>query len=137
MRPACDVNEPRSVVLAWDVTHRIVITTAYLIFWGPLFAVTLVNWDWDYEDAKASTAHEVFWRIFIFLAQIAMREHSNSNHTVFNLVLLTQVTLHVAFVHAFVNPALLMVLHRGIRQVISIKLPEIISYSAKLSNGHP
>ena len=36
-----------------------VITTAYLIFWGPLFAVTLVNWDWDYEDAKESTAHEV------------------------------------------------------------------------------
>lgn len=124
MRPACDVNEPRSVVLAWDVTHRIVITTAYLIFWGPLFAVTLVNWDWDYEDAKASTAHEVFWRIFIFLAQIAMREHSN------NLVLSTKVTLHVAFVHAFVNPALLMVLHRGIRQVIS-KLPEIISYGGK------
>ena len=37
----------------------VVITTAYLIFWGPLFAVTLVNWDWDYEDAKESTAHEV------------------------------------------------------------------------------
>ena len=61
-----------------------VITTAYLIFWGPLFLVTLVNWDWDYEEAKQSMAHEV--------------------------------TLHVAFVHAFVNPSLLMVLHRGIRQ---------------------
>ena len=52
--------------------------------------MTLVNWDWDYEDAKESTAHEV--------------------------------TLHVAFVHAFVNPALLMVLHRGIRQVIIPKI---------------
>ena len=62
-----------------------VITTAYLIFWGPLFLVTLLNWDWDYEEAKQSMAHEV--------------------------------TLHVAFVHAFVNPSLLMVLHRGIRQV--------------------
>ena len=62
-----------------------VITTAYLIFWGPLFLVTIVNWDWDYEEAKQSMAHEV--------------------------------TLHVAFVHAFVNPSLLMVLHRGIRQV--------------------
>ena len=30
-----------------------------------------------------------------------------------------EVTLHVAFVHAFVNPSLLMVLHRGIRQVRS------------------
>lgn len=62
----------------------LVITTAYLIFWGPLFLVTLFNWDWEYEDAKQSMAHEV--------------------------------TLHVAFVHAFVNPSLLMVLHRGIRQ---------------------
>ena len=61
------------------------ITTAYLIFWGPLFLVTLINWDWEYEEAKASMAHEV--------------------------------TLHVAFVHAFVNPSLLMVLHKGIRQV--------------------
>ena len=41
------------------MTLSTVITTAYLIFWGPLFAVTLVNWDWDYEDAKESTAHEV------------------------------------------------------------------------------
>ena len=47
--------------------------------------VTLFNWDWDYEEAKQSMAHEV--------------------------------TLHVAFVHAFVNPSLLMVLHRRIRQV--------------------
>jgi len=62
----------------------LVITMAYLIFWGPLFFVTLFNWDWDYEEAKQSMAHEV--------------------------------TLHVAFVHAFVNPSLLMVLHRGIRQ---------------------
>lgn len=55
------------VVLAWDVTPRLVITTAYLIFWGPLFAVTLVNWDWDYEDAKASTAHEVFWHKHMYV----------------------------------------------------------------------
>ena len=68
-------------------TLDLVITMAYLIFWGPLFFVTLFNWDWDYEEAKQSMAHEV--------------------------------TLHVAFVHAFVNPSLLMVLHRGIRQVIS------------------
>ena len=63
---------------------------AYLIFWGPLFMVTLFNWDWDYEEAKQSMAHEV--------------------------------TLHVAFVHAFVNPSLLMVLHRRIRQVCVISL---------------
>merc|ERR1719357_1858133 len=62
----------------------LVITVAYLIFWGPLFLVTLVNWSWNFEEAKQSMAHEV--------------------------------TLHVAFVHSFVNPSLLMVLHKGIRQ---------------------
>jgi len=62
----------------------LVITIAYLIFWGPLFLVTLVNWDWNFEEAKHSMAHEV--------------------------------TLHVAFVHSFVNPSLIMVLHKGIRQ---------------------
>ena len=60
MRPAFDVNESPCCCDGLDVTHLAVITTAYLIFWGPLFAVTLINWDWDYEDAKASTAHEVF-----------------------------------------------------------------------------
>ena len=68
-----------------------VITAAYLIFWGPLFLVTLVNWDWDYAEVQQGVAHEV--------------------------------TLHVAFVHSFVNPALLMVLHRGIRQARSDKIP--------------
>jgi len=62
----------------------LIITLAYLIFWGPLFTVTLLNWDWEFEEAKQSMAHEV--------------------------------TLHVAFVHSFVNPALFMVLHRNLRQ---------------------
>jgi len=62
----------------------IVITVAYLIFWGPLFIVTLFNWGWEWEQAKKSMAHEV--------------------------------ALHVAFVHAFVNPTLFMVLHKGLRK---------------------
>lgn len=33
--------------------------------------------------------------------------------------LLYQVTLHIAYVHAFVNPALFLVLHRGLRQGMS------------------
>lgn len=36
----------------------LVITLAYLIFWGPLFLVTLFNWSWDWNDAKKSMAHE-------------------------------------------------------------------------------
>ena len=37
----------------------LVITVAYLIFWGPLFLVTLVNWSWEWKDAKNSLSHEV------------------------------------------------------------------------------
>ena len=36
-----------------------VITVAYLIFWGPLFLVTLLNWDWEWVDAEKSWAHDV------------------------------------------------------------------------------
>ena len=58
-----------------------VITIAYLIFWGPLFLVTLFSYTDDYKTENPSTSHEV--------------------------------TLHVAFVHAFVNPTLFLVLHKG------------------------
>jgi hypothetical protein len=61
----------------------IVITIAYLIFWGPLFLVTLFSYT-DYKTETPSTSHEV--------------------------------TLHVAFVHAFVNPTLFLVLHKGLRK---------------------
>ena len=36
-----------------------IVTVAYLLFWGPLFVVTLVNWHWHFEEAKQSMAHEV------------------------------------------------------------------------------
>ena len=61
----------------------IVITVAYLIFWGPLFFVTLFS-DTDYKTENPSASHEV--------------------------------TLHVAFVHAFVNPTLFLVLHKRLRK---------------------
>lgn len=32
------------------------------------------------------------------------------------MLLMLQITLHVAYVHAFVNPTLFLVLHRGLRQ---------------------
>ena len=37
----------------------VIITLAYLIFWGPLFLVTLVNISLDWKAAKSSAAHEV------------------------------------------------------------------------------
>ena len=37
----------------------LVITVAYLIFWGPLFIVTLANYSDDWKAAKKSMAHEV------------------------------------------------------------------------------
>ncbi|XP_065212465.1 uncharacterized protein LOC135840062 isoform X2 [Planococcus citri] len=56
----------------------LVITTAYVIFWGPLFFVTLAR-----PPIISSTGHEV--------------------------------TLHIAYLHAFVNPMLFITLHRGLR----------------------
>ena len=37
----------------------IIITLAYIIFWGPLFLVTLINISLDWKDAKSSVSHEV------------------------------------------------------------------------------
>ena len=36
-----------------------IITGSYLIFWGPLFIVTVWNWNWSWVQAKNSIAHEV------------------------------------------------------------------------------
>ena len=80
----------------------LVITVAYLIFWGPLFLVTLVNWSWEWKDAKKSMSHEV--------TKLCKVIQPFMHH-------LTQVSLHVAFVHSFVNPLLFVVLHKGCRCV--------------------
>ena len=37
----------------------VIITLAYLIFWGPLFVVTLANISTDWKDVQSSVAHEV------------------------------------------------------------------------------
>jgi len=36
-----------------------IITSAYLMFWGPLFLVTLFHPHWEWKDAKQSMLHEV------------------------------------------------------------------------------
>jgi hypothetical protein len=36
-----------------------IITSAYLMFWGPLFLVTLLHPHWEWKDAKQSMLHEV------------------------------------------------------------------------------
>ena len=38
----------------------VIITIAYIIFWGPLFLVTLINISLDWKDARSSVSHEVF-----------------------------------------------------------------------------
>ena len=43
-----------------QVKMFVIITLAYLIFWGPLFVVTVWHWSWGWEEAKKSLAHEVF-----------------------------------------------------------------------------
>ena len=75
---------------------------SYIMFWGPLFTVTLANWSWEWKDAKNSISHEV------------MVHQSQSTCTI-SSSLLSQVTLHIAFVHSFVNPLLFIILHRNTR----------------------
>ena len=41
------------------VKMQSIITGSYLIFWGPLFIVTVWNWSWSWVQAKNSLAHEV------------------------------------------------------------------------------
>ncbi|XP_047493574.1 uncharacterized protein LOC125042152 [Penaeus chinensis] len=61
----------------------VVVTVAYVVFWGPLFLVTLLT----PSGGKSGLSHEV--------------------------------TLHVAYVHAFVNPALFLALHKGLRKAVT------------------
>ncbi|XP_076030791.1 uncharacterized protein LOC143018984 isoform X3 [Oratosquilla oratoria] len=61
----------------------VVVTIAYVVFWGPLFLVTILT----PSTNKAGLPHEV--------------------------------TLHVAYVHAFVNPALFLALHKSLRRAVT------------------
>ena len=36
-----------------------ILSTSYILFWSPLFAVTLLSWSWSWEYARNSTAHVV------------------------------------------------------------------------------
>lgn len=56
-----------------------IILAAYILFWGPLFTLTLIQ--------PGLPGYAISYEI----------------------------TLHVAFVHAFVNPTLLLMLHRDLR----------------------
>ncbi|KAK4879010.1 hypothetical protein RN001_007156 [Aquatica leii] len=58
----------------------LVITAAYVLFWGPLFFVTLIH------------------------------------HPVIGNPLGYEITLHISYIHAIVNPTLFMVLHKGLRR---------------------
>jgi len=66
-----------------QVKMFVIITLAYLIFWGPLFVVTLANISIDWKEVKSSVSHEV--------------------------------SLHVSFVHAIINPLLFLLLHKDLR----------------------
>ena len=78
------------------------ISFSYILFWGPLFTVTLANWSWEWKDAKNSISHEVMF-------------HQSQSTCTISSSLLSQVTLHIAFVHSFVNPLLFIILHRNTR----------------------
>ena len=54
---------PNSVIFLLMLSTKVrmlsIITGSYLIFWGPLFVVTVWHWSWGWEEAKKSLAHEV------------------------------------------------------------------------------
>ena len=52
----------------------VIITLAYIIFWGPLFVVTLINISLDWKDAKSSVSHEVR---FSLLFENSTKENSS------------------------------------------------------------
>ncbi|XP_026486154.1 uncharacterized protein LOC113393478 isoform X3 [Vanessa tameamea] len=62
----------------------LVITAAYVLFWGPLFIITLLH-------HPALTSHVAYELYF-------------------------QITLHISYVHAAVNPLLFLALHRALRR---------------------
>ncbi|XP_061378083.1 uncharacterized protein LOC116765735 isoform X3 [Danaus plexippus] len=62
----------------------LVITAAYILFWGPLFFITLLH-------HPALTSHVAYELYF-------------------------QITLHISYVHAAVNPLLFLALHRALRR---------------------
>ncbi|XP_048485203.1 uncharacterized protein LOC105380181 isoform X2 [Plutella xylostella] len=62
----------------------VVITTAYILFWGPLFLVTLFH----HPSLTSHIAYEMYF----------------------------QISLHISYVHAAVNPLLFLALHRALRR---------------------
>ncbi|XP_047515976.1 uncharacterized protein LOC125056741 isoform X5 [Pieris napi] len=62
----------------------LVITAAYVLFWGPLFIITLLH----HPSLTSHVAYELYF----------------------------QITLHISYVHAAVNPLLFIALHRALRR---------------------
>ncbi|XP_038210625.1 uncharacterized protein LOC119831381 [Zerene cesonia] len=62
----------------------LVITAAYVLFWGPLFIITLLH----HPSLTSHVAYELYF----------------------------QITLHISYVHAAVNPLLFLALHRALRR---------------------
>ncbi|KAL0267008.1 UNVERIFIED_CONTAM: hypothetical protein PYX00_009397 [Menopon gallinae] len=80
----------------------LVITAAYVLFWSPLFFVTLAH----HPEIASPVAYEI--------------------------------TLHVACIHAFINPTLFMALHKGLRQaVLDVCCGACTSWGDWLLGPHP
>ncbi|CAA9998170.1 unnamed protein product [Nesidiocoris tenuis] len=87
----------------------LVITAAYVIFWGPLFFVTLVH----HPLIGNAIGYEYFYYSSLSFSLAMLRRERFENGNVPKI--LKRITLHVAYVHAFVNPSLFLVLHKGLR----------------------
>ena len=58
----------------------VIVTTAYVIFWGPLFLTTLANYKDDWKEARKSMAHEVAKIYQLNLASYQKALFSNISH---------------------------------------------------------
>ena len=81
----------------------LVITVAYLIFWGPLFLVTLLNWSWEWKDAKKSMSHEVILKNFERQMSIQLFYVNQSMH-VHYCIHLNCLIFFIQILYFFFNP---------------------------------
>lgn len=101
----------------------LVITAAYVLFWSPLFFVTLAH----HPEIASPVAYEV--------CIYNIRSELNTDCHLFGFM---QITLHVACIHAFINPTLFMALHKGLRQaVLDICCGACTSWGDWLLGPHP
>jgi hypothetical protein len=85
----------------------LVITVAYLIFWGPLFMVTLVNWDWEFEEVHSKPHYKVLFDVLRPTKKFC-DDLSSKSHLYCIERLTVKVELQILLAKIFFNPLISM-----------------------------